>query len=212
MTIHNNTSWLMIKIMFEWITNRGNTEMHTYLSLLLNVQCNPGQVRGNAHPKQASDYHCPQRPSTAYMVTIPSHKPMNNNKSYGCSKSLQTMKLVYRFHNIFLSLHQQQELLSNTNLNITRALQIYVCSAINKRGWWMEKSLNLVANILSCFHFSFRHTDDGILHKEQYSICHVHFVMRDRIARSNKNAMGDSLYCGDMSGEQNFCQTGELHY
>jgi hypothetical protein len=27
--------------------------MQTYLSLLLNVQCNPGQVRGNEHPKQA---------------------------------------------------------------------------------------------------------------------------------------------------------------
>jgi hypothetical protein len=47
-TLHG---YSLIRILCRWITNRNKTEKHTYLSLLLNVLCSPGQVRGNASPK-----------------------------------------------------------------------------------------------------------------------------------------------------------------
>jgi hypothetical protein len=48
----------------------------------------------------------------------------------------------------------------------------------------VEKSFNFFIHILSCF-ISYLSMDDAILYRGQYFICHVHYVMRGRIVRSN---------------------------
>jgi hypothetical protein len=97
----------LIRITFQWITNRDNTVMHTYLSLLLNVRNISGQVRGNAHPKQTHDGHCPPRQGTVCMVTISSHKPINkscsvtHSWSWDLLEKLQIVQLLKNFPSCF---------------------------------------------------------------------------------------------------------------
>jgi hypothetical protein len=134
-------SAFLIKITFQWITNRDNTEIHIYLSLLPNVECNSGQERGNASPKHTHYGHCPQMPDNDYKETISSHKPMNKSKSHDHSKSLPIIKLCADFKLYFTAFINSRHYSVIQNLRNQGSSNISLCSVIRKEADEWKKLL-----------------------------------------------------------------------